>query len=90
MSDQHLFLKLEDKINQILELTALLRLQVEESEDKNAALQSDNVVLKQRQSQWEQSLTALLQRLEGADLSGGSLEHAREEYFEEELEDALA
>lgn len=85
MSDV-LFEKLEDKIDQALETIELLRLQVEEYEEKNMALQSDNSALKSRQTQWENSLSTLLRKLEASDITAGSLETPKVELYENEYE----
>lgn len=61
--------QLESKIDQALETIELLRLQVEESEQNNGSLQAENVALKQKLSQWENNLSALLNKLEAVDLA---------------------
>jgi len=55
---------LENKIEATLEVIELLRLQVEELEEKNIGLQAENTALKSRQIQWEQDLNSMLHRLD--------------------------
>ncbi len=89
MSEQ-LLTQLEEKIDNAIENIELLRLQVEELEEKNAKLQNENATFKTRQSQWEQGLTKLLNKLD--DISHESIvqvEKNKVEYLEEEVE-ALA
>lgn len=78
-----LFQQLEIKVEQALETIELLRLQLEESEERYATLEADNAALKNRQMHWENSLAALLHKLEGADLSS-SVEAQQAGAFEEE------
>ncbi len=68
MSEQ-LLQQLDNRVNQALELIGLLRLQLEESEEKNAALEADIISLKSRQHAWEQGLSSLLRKFEGTDLA---------------------
>lgn len=82
-----IFQKLEEKIDLAMETIELLRLQLEEFDEKNQTLQAENTSLKTRQSQWENSLSSLLRKLEGADLTSGSLETTKMEMYERE-EDA--
>jgi cell division protein ZapB len=90
MSNQ-IFVELEAKIDQALETLELLRLQIEESEEKNQILQADNLALKNKQGQWEHSLTSLLRKLETSDLSSGSLETAKvKSYAVESVENEAA
>jgi len=60
--------KLAIKLNDVLETTEILRLQVDELEEKNQILSQENALLKSRQSQWEHSVTTLLDKLEGANV----------------------
>lgn len=60
----HLLIQLEVKIDDMIETLEILRLQVSDLEAKNDTLQTENAALKTRQSQWEQSLTTLLNKLE--------------------------
>lgn len=55
---------LESKIDAVLETIALLKLQVEELEQYNAALQAENHSLKGHQSQWTQGLQSLIHKLD--------------------------
>lgn len=59
---------LEEKINNTLEVIELLRLQVEEFEEKNNQLTAENLALKNRQTEWEHNLTAMLRKLDDAHL----------------------
>lgn len=79
---ESIFQKLEAKVDCALEAMELLRMQIEEQEEKNKALQADNAALKHKQSEWEHHLTALLRKLEGADLNPGKLETSDIEIFE--------
>jgi cell division protein ZapB len=63
MSEQ-LLTQLEEKIDNAIENIELLRLQIEELEEKNTLLQNENTTLKNRQFQWEQGLTKLLHKLD--------------------------
>lgn len=76
--------QLEDKIDNAIEIIEILRLQVEELEEKNHALQQDNASLKNRQTEWERSLSALLGKLDGASLGSDKFENRTVERFEEE------
>ena len=59
-----LLLQLEVKLDDMIETLEILRLQVSDLEEKNEALQTENALLKTRQSQWEQGLSSLLNKLE--------------------------
>ena len=61
--------KLEEKIDISIEAIELLRLQLEEAEDKIASLEEKNFMLKNRQTEWEQNLSQMLQKLEIANPS---------------------
>lgn len=95
MSDR-LLEQLEAKINNAIEAIELLRLQVEELEEKNEelekknqALQNDNTSLKGRQSDWEHSLTSLLGKLDNASIGKEGGETRKVEHFEEIEEEIL-
>lgn len=80
--------KLELKIDDVIETIEILRLQVEELEEKNATLVNENTHLKSRQSQWEQGLTTLLNKLDDVSPDQGKPSMDRAEHFEtEELEE---
>jgi len=81
--------KLSGKVSSAVELIEFLRLQIEELEEKNISLQSDNTALKQRQIQWEQSLASLVQKLEGVHLNLDSLEKKPETAAYKEKEEAV-
>ena len=61
--------KLEEKIDVSIETIELLRLQVEEAEEKIIKLEEKNHLLKNRQTEWEQNLAQMLQKLEMANPS---------------------
>jgi cell division protein ZapB len=61
--------KLEEKIDISIETIELLRLQVEEAEEKIIKLEEKNHLLKNRQTEWEQNLAQMLQKLEIANPS---------------------
>lgn len=87
MSEQ-LLTQLEKKIDNAIENIELLRLQIEELEEKNAKLQDENATFKSRQSQWEQGLTKLLHKLDDANSTQGQAGKSQAEYLEEAV-DAL-
>lgn len=62
MSSQ-LLQQLESKIDHAIETIELLRLQLEELEQKNTQLQDENNVLKDKHEVWEQTLYSMLQKL---------------------------
>ncbi len=76
------FQKLEEKVDAALEAIELLRLQLEDQEEHNKALQADNATLKHKQAEWEQELSLLLRKLESADLNPGKLESHKIERLE--------
>ena len=61
--------KLEEKIDNSIEIIELLRLQIEEAEDKIVKLEEKNQLLKNKQTEWEQNLSQMLQKLEIANPS---------------------
>jgi len=64
MSSQ-LLQQLEAKVEQTVETIELLRLQIEELEQKNTKLQDDNNVLKDKHEVWEKTLYTMLHKLSG-------------------------
>lgn len=88
----HLFHKLEEKVQQAIETIELLRLQLEESETRNSNLQAEVNEFKNRQREWEQSLSTLLQKLASTDFSvttlstasASKMKFAEESYLEKE------
>jgi FtsZ-binding cell division protein ZapB len=76
--------KLEKQIENAVGLIELLRLQVEELEGKHQQLQHENSVLKKHQSEWEQSLSTLLRKLDSAHLSTDKIVHHVNEFEREE------
>lgn len=79
---ESIFQQLEAKVDCALEAIELLRLEIEEQEDKNQVLQAENAALRQKQSEWEHHLGDLLRKLEGADLNSGKFESSKMEHFE--------
>ncbi len=55
--------KLEYKIENAIESIELLKLQIEELEEKNSKLASENLSLKNKQASWEKNLTSMLDKL---------------------------
>lgn len=84
---QQILEQLEEKIDQAIEVIQLMRMQVEELEEKTATLQHegttlhrDNAALKNKQVLWEHSLSTLLNKLEGVTVASNksalrSVEH---------------
>jgi cell division protein ZapB len=62
MSSQ-LLEQLESKIDDTIETIEILRLQIEELEEKNIKLQDENNVLKDKHTAWEKTLNAMLSKL---------------------------
>ena len=79
---QSIFQKLEARVDAALETIELLRLQLEDQEEHHQALLAENTSLKNKQLEWEQDLTTLLRKLEGADLRFGKVEALQAEAFE--------
>lgn len=78
MSSELLF-KLEEKIDNAVETVELLRLQVEELEDRNQSLIDENAALKNKQTTWEQNLSLMLQKLDSVNSKQESSLHQFEE-----------
>ena len=78
--------QLEKRIDDIIETMDLLRLQVEELEEKNSLLHNENHALKSRQSQWEQNLNALLNKLDDIGADSEKMIAKVTEYHREEIE----
>ena len=62
MSSQ-LLEQLEAKIDETVETIEIMRLQIEELEEKNIKLQDDNNVLKDKHEVWERTLHSMLNKL---------------------------
>jgi cell division protein ZapB len=77
MSSQ-LLEQLEVKVDETVETIEILRLQIEELEEKNTSLQDENNVLKDKHDSWEKTLHSMLEKL-------GSLESATPESAEQPL-----
>ena len=56
--------RLEDKIDNALETIELLRLQNEEAEEKYSKIINEYNFLKNKQADWEQNLTNMLEKLD--------------------------
>jgi len=61
--------QLEAKIDDAMDTIQLLVLENDELKDKLASLETDNNSLKSRQVQWEQNLSAIIQKLNAIDLA---------------------
>ncbi len=83
----NLLVQLEVKIDDLLDTLEILRLQVSDLEEKNTKLQVDNTALKTRQSEWEQSLTTLLSKLDDVNPNADQVEEI--ENFEHEIEETF-
>lgn len=55
--------KLDEKIDAALETIEILRLQLEESENKNKILSTENETLKENKTTWENNINNLLNKL---------------------------
>ncbi len=62
MSSQ-LLEQLEAKVDETVETIEIMRLQIEELEEKNIKLQDDNNVLKDKHEVWEKTLYSMLKKL---------------------------
>lgn len=78
MSSELLF-KLEEKIDHAIENIELLRLQVEELEDRNQSLIDENAALKNKQTTWEQNLSLMLQKLDSVNNKKEVIQRVEEE-----------
>lgn len=74
--------KLESKIDDVIETVEIMRLQIEELEEKNATLQAENAIFKSRQSEWEQGLTTLLNKLDDISPEAESIERVESAVFD--------
>lgn len=72
--------KLEKKVEHTVEVIELLRLQIEELEEENAALKAE-------QEKWRADLTALLQRFDDIEVDQDADEYEEEETLEEDVFD---
>lgn len=79
----NLFQQLEDKISNTLSMLEHLKIQLEEAHEKNHALQNEITILKNRQTQWEQSLSHMLRKLDFVD----SPKTEKEDFEEQEPKD---
>ena len=84
----HLLEKLEEKIDNVIETIEMLRMEIEDLELKNKTLIEENTGLKGRQSQWEQGLSKLLNKLDNNLSEDSQSETRRVEMFEREAADA--
>jgi len=74
--------QLESKIDDVIETVEIMRLQIEELEEKNATLQAENAIFKSRQSEWEQGLTTLLNKLDDISPEAESIERVESAVFD--------
>lgn len=84
-----LFQTLEDKINQTLHLIETLRMQLKESQERNKTMENELTILRNRQTQWEHSLSKLLRKLdpkEGPSVVSKESYFMKKELIEEEAE----
>lgn len=58
--------KLETKITNAIETIELLKLQIEELEEKNLKLSNENTSIKSKQASWEKNLNTMLDKLTSA------------------------
>lgn len=56
--------KLEEKIDEVIENMEWLHLQIEELEENQTQLRTDNMQLKEQKIEWEQTLASLLHKLD--------------------------
>ncbi|HXH54839.1 MAG TPA: cell division protein ZapB [Gammaproteobacteria bacterium] len=84
-----LLLQLEVKLEDMIETLEILRLQVSDLEEKNDALKTENALLKTRQSQWEQDLSGLLNKLEHVNPDSIQESNRIERFEREALEDLV-
>ena len=56
--------KLEEKVDTTIETIELLRLQIEELEDRKEKLIGENTKLKEKQDTWEKNLNSMLDKLD--------------------------
>lgn len=68
MSSQ-LLEQLEAKVDETVEIIEIMRLQIEELEEKNVKLQDDNNVLKDKHEAWEKTLYSMLNKLNSVEHS---------------------
>jgi len=55
--------KLEHKIESAIESIEMLKLHIEELEEKNSKLANENLLLKNKQAAWEKNLNSMLDKL---------------------------
>ncbi len=87
--EAELLSKLEEKIESAIETIELLRLQLEELENKRAFLINENQNLQKKQSVWEQNLAVMLEKLEHIENSDPIKLMAINTINEAELEEEL-
>ncbi len=73
----NLLTKLEKKVEHTVEVIELLRLQIEELEEENAALKAE-------QEKWRADLSALLKRFDDIEVDRDTNEYEEEEELDEE------
>lgn len=55
--------KLESKIQNAVETIELLKMQIEELEEKNVKIMNENASLRNKQASWEKNLNVMLDKL---------------------------
>ena len=70
--------KLERKIENAVETIELLKLQIEELEEKNATLANENNNLKDKQISWEKNLNTMLDKLSNVSDFEKQAKHSKE------------
>jgi cell division protein ZapB len=82
--------RLEDKIDNALETIELLRLQLEDVENKREKLIAENQVLQNKHASWEQNLVTMLEKLDSIEILDNNNMHeaADQAQFMQELTEA--
>lgn len=75
--------QLEAKIDETIETIEILRLQIEELEEKNLQLQDDNNVLRDKYTAWEKTLSSMLNKLNNLEYSSSTQDTIKEPGLEE-------
>jgi|GEM_PF-1122773 len=75
--------RLENSVENAIETIEMLRLQIEDLEDKRARLIEENQTLKAKQSSWEHNLSTMLEKLENVDNQNFTSKEAIKEKIEQ-------
>ena len=81
--------KLEHKIENAIESIELLKLQIEELEEKNSKLANENSSLKNKQATWEKNLNSMLDKLSNVSVLDQPTTTGKKIYTEAYEEDAV-